>query len=322
MKSQLNRTLHDTDPTIIVELFQVDLQGKGTYYFHGGENGFQAKLVFDGRGYDFIPLKAEGFEFKGDGRLPRPTMTISNHMGFMSIKALYFDDFISHKVTRIKTFVKFLDDENFPNNVNPFGPPDVDEAFAKDEYYINQKIREDKNSVEFELVSILELQDIRLPARRVMSDYCSWIYRSTNGCGYAGEPCANIYNKKIKDGGYDGNLIGAESFLGATDFIRDADGNVDILRWNVTGYYDKGQVVEVAPPGYNAATKPSSLYVCLNDNIRSSPDSDSDNWARDECSKDLQGCRLRYGTGAPGDQETTKGLPFGAFPGVAKYFFE
>jgi phage-related protein len=222
-------------------------------------------------------------------------------------------------VTRIKTFIKFLDNLNFPNGINPYGEPDGEEAFSKDEFYVNQKITENKDLMEFELVSILELQDVRIPARRIMADYCSWIYRSSKGCGYNGVPVADLYNKKIQDAGYVGNLVGGESYLGDFQFLEDPPGTVSIPRWAQTGVYQKGQVVEVAPCGYNPETKPTTLYVCLADNMRSNPAYDEDNWVKDDCSKDLQGCRLRFGEGAPQGQESTKGIPFGAFPGVAKF---
>jgi len=321
MKTKINTELHNLDPSTLIELYQIDLKGKGRYYFHAGENGFKKEIVFNSQEYDFIPMRATGFEYKGDGRLPRPSMTISNHMGFMSIKAVYFDDFIGHKVRRIKTFARFIDDVNFPNSVNPFGAPDFDETFAVDEYYVNQKTKEDKNLVEFELVSILELEGANVPARRIMADYCCWTYRGRRGCGYDGEPAADIYNKKIKDGGYDGNLIGADSFLGSDDFIRTGP-SIDIVQWSPGEYYDRGQVVELFPFESNPFTKPSSLFICLTDKTRSDPRTDSENWVKDECSKNLQGCRLRYGAGAPEAQERTKGLPFGAFPGVSKYKFE
>jgi lambda family phage minor tail protein L len=323
MRTRINNEIYDVEPGVMVELFQLDLKGKGTYYFHAGENGFKTKLVFGGIGYDFIPITATGFEYVGDGRLPRPSLTVSNYMGFMSIKALHFDDFIGHKFTRIKTFIRFLDNENFPNNLNPFGIPDSDEAFAVDEFYVNQKTQENKNVMEFELVSIMELEGVSLPARRIMSNYCSWLYRSTIGCGYTDKPVADFYNKKIQDGGYQNTAdIGGSTFLGGDALIKNGDGSLSIITWNPGSFYDRGQVVEVLPHGYDPETKPPSMFVCLSNSTRSNPETDTENWVKDSCSNNVIGCRIRHGQGAPQAREIEKGLPFGAFPGVARYDFE
>lgn len=323
MRTRINNEVYNVEPGVIVELFQLDLKGKGTYYFHAGENGFKTKLVFGGIGYDFIPITATGFEYMGDGRLPRPSLTVSNYMGFMSIKALHFDDFIGHKLTRIKTFIRFLDNENFPNNINPFGDPDSDETFARDEFYVNQKKQENKDLVEFELVSIMELEGVALPARRIMSDYCPWIYRSTIGCGYTKKPVADFYNKKIQDGGYSNTAdVGSPTFLGSESLLQNPDGTLSILTWDPASFYKRGQVVEVIPYGSNPETKPSSMFVCLSDDTRSNPETDTERWVKDSCSNNIIGCRIRYGDNAPGDRESTKGLPFGGFPGVSRYAFE
>ena len=136
------KSLFDLDPSAIIALYQIDLRDKGKYFFHAGENGYKQKIVFNSIEYDFFPLKAEGFELKGDGTLPRPTLTMSNHQGVISLRLNYFEDFINYKVTRIKTFVKYLDNANFPNNINPHAEPDPSAAFAEDAYYINQKTKE------------------------------------------------------------------------------------------------------------------------------------------------------------------------------------
>ena len=312
MKPELATEIHNADPNIILELYQINLKGKGEYYFHAGENGIRKKIVFNGKEYEPIAMKVNGFEYKGDGRLPRPTMLIANSLGEMSLKNMFFEDFISHKVTRIKTFIKYIDDINFPGNNNPYGEADIENAFSKDEYYVNQKIREDKYSCEYELVSILELQDMKLPGRRIMANHCSWIYRSINGCGYNDIAVADIRNKKIRNGGYDDNLIGPETHIGNVGL-----GAASV--WSPDVNYNVGNVVEVKPYGYNESTKPSMFFVCLQDNTNSDPRFDHERWVQDECSKDLQGCRLRFGAGAPSDQEVTDGLPFGAFPGVAQF---
>ena len=42
------------------------------------------------------------------------------------------------------------------------------------------------------------------------------------------------------------------------------------------------------------------------------PRYDSDNWVQDQCSKNLSGCLLRF-------SQTTRGLPYGGFPGTERF---
>ena len=91
-----------------------------------------------------------------------------------------------YKITgfiRKRIFLKYLDADNFFDNKNPFGNPDISARFPDDKFIINQKVLEDKNVVEFELVSILEMDTVKIPSRQVISNYCTWVYRGY-GCNY------------------------------------------------------------------------------------------------------------------------------------------
>ena len=89
------KDLFEADPTMPIVLYELDLQDRGMYYFHAGENGFLNKIVFDGKAYDYYPIEVEGFDFQGDGRLPRPKMTLANFRGNISIRLPIFNDFIN-----------------------------------------------------------------------------------------------------------------------------------------------------------------------------------------------------------------------------------
>ena len=163
--SKINKEIFATEPSTVVLLYVVDLKDQGEYRFHAGENGYNNPIIFNEKEYNYYPIKVEGFEMHGDGKLPRPKLTFSNQNGNISMRLGVFKDFINYKVTRIKTFVRYIDDVNFPNNVNPHADPDPDSSFVEDVFYVNQKTKEDDNVVEFELVSLLELQNANIPAR-------------------------------------------------------------------------------------------------------------------------------------------------------------
>ncbi len=336
------KTLFQLDPSSIICLYKIKLkENRGEYLFHAGENGYKKEIIFDGKSYDYFPIIVEGFEIQGDGRLPRPRMTLSNHRGAISLRLPTFNDFINYKVTRIKTFVKFLDSANFPDGVNPHADPDPDAAFAEDVYFVNEKIKEDDNVVEFELVSLLELQNSNVPARTVYSNTCPWQYRSDVGCGYIGKPISDSKNKKFVPSGYNGDMVGSEVYFSGDiangEFAKYEEGNI-YKDWENTGVYFTGDVVRIVPLEHDSSLYPVDFYVCMGDTVRSNPIYDKENWVLDDCDKSLCGCRLRFSdesieagggkritssakTEDSAWTETKDGLPFGGFPGVDPYDF-
>ncbi len=341
------KTLFELDPSSIICLYKINLKDKGQYLFHAGENGYHKKIIFDGQQYDFFPIKVEGFEMHGDGKLPRPKMTFSNHQGAISLRLNYFEDFINYKVTRIKTFVKYIDDVNFPNEVNPHAEPDPEASFAEDVFFVNQKTKEDDNIVEFELVSLLELQNANVPARKIYSNNCPWQYRGAMGCGYNGKPISDSKNKRFVPSGYHAVKIGDKFIPGGTvgsevyfsGEFKDkafAEQNEDgtYQDWSITGIYNSGDAVKVVPLDHDSDLNPINIYVCINESVKSNPVYDTENWVLDDCDRTLCGCRLRFsdesieaGGGKRGGlnkkwTESEGGLPFGGFPGVDPYEFK
>ena len=92
------------------------------------------------KNYLFHPIQADGFDFAEDS-LPRPSITADNTDSFFSLKSRYFKDFVGYEVRRIRTFVKFLHGNNFPNNTNPYGSP-TEDSFPVEKYMINRKTTE------------------------------------------------------------------------------------------------------------------------------------------------------------------------------------
>jgi lambda family phage minor tail protein L len=315
--------IFELDPTAVICLYSVSLKEKGEYLFHAGENGYRKSIIFGGKEYEFFPISVEGFEMHGNGKLPRPKMKLSNHHGVISLRLNYFNDFSNHKVTRIKTFLKYLDHENFKDKINPYTDPDPDVTYSEDIYYVNQKTMENDDVVEFELVSLLELQTAKIPNRKVYSNHCSWIYRSKLGCGYTGAPIADIRNKKFKNNGYKGMSVGNEFYLDGEDI------NQEIKEWSALTIYNKGDVVNVTPFDHDQEINPVMVFVCINNDVESYPLRDKVNWVEDNCDKTLCGCKLRFSNDVLDDggckrngedwNELDNGLPFGGFPGVDPY---
>jgi len=184
MATQLhNASLLDLEPDTIIELFEIDLgEEDGFYRFHPGKNG-RKDIVFDKKTYYSLPIESDGYEVRGDGQLPRPRLTIANPQGIFSDIIKKRADLVGKNIIRRRVYLKFLDNENFPNNINPFGIPDPESRFDDDIYKVNKKITENKYVIEFELASPLELEDVKVPARIMIAGYCAWKYRG-DGCLY------------------------------------------------------------------------------------------------------------------------------------------
>lgn len=156
-----------TDP--VVELFDFDATaiGGGIYYFYSGGPS-DATMVWRGNGYVPIPLMAEGWEFSGKGSLPTPVFKISNIALLMSSIINNIGDPLGAKITRWKTFQRFLDGES---------DADPDKHFTKEIYQIERKTNQNDEFVEFELSAAIDQDGRKLPSRQVVRNFCSHRYR-------------------------------------------------------------------------------------------------------------------------------------------------
>lgn len=287
----IKEAIMDADPSAPISLYNLELKDKngasiGFYKFHGGENGYKNNIRYGGTAgnkdeYLYVPLVASGFDYV-DESLPRPILRFDNSDSYFSLRASHFDNFIGFKIVRIKTFVRFLDGSNFPNDVNPFGSGN-ESSYPQETYIINKKNVENSQTIEFELVSAFEKEGGLIPARKIVYNVCQWKYRGEHGCGYTGNPVAsesdnvNQFENLTNRGAYS-----ESSTYSVRDFVFIDNGNSD-----------------------------KKFFVCISSTSEGeSPVTHPKKWAQDACSKSLKGCRLRFGS-----TELNRGLPFGGFPG-------
>ena len=195
----LTAALQGTAPGAIIELFQIALNVtqhgvNDTYYFHAGVNELSTSVVWAGQAYTPLPIEAEGFEYSGEGSLPRPKLRASNILGTITTLLLTLPDGLEGaKVTRIRTLGRFLDAVNFAGAVNPTADPYAE--FPREVYYIDRKSAETRDVVEFELASAFDLVGIRAPKRQCITR-CQWKYRSTE-CSYTGTNYFNVFDEPV-----------------------------------------------------------------------------------------------------------------------------
>ena len=194
--SAIHAEIQKLAPSAVIELFVLDLSlfGQGMVYFHAGTNALQQRVVWQGKAYDAFPIQVEGFEFNGNGQIPRPKLKVANITGAITALVLTYQDLVGAKITRKRTLAKYLDAVNFPGGVNPTADPSAE--FADDIYCIDRKSRETRDVIEFELAASFDLEGVNLPRRQIVQNVCPWRYRSSE-CGYTGTSYFDANDQRV-----------------------------------------------------------------------------------------------------------------------------
>ncbi len=342
------------EPSVLIQLYEIDLtdiafdvgliqsvlETKDTIYrFHNNLQLTNNSLFW--RGYEYVasPIQAEGFEINSQGTSPTPKLTISvadesiKQLAMLKEKIYQLGDLTGVKVTRIRTFAKYLDRINFVNNTQDeeiFGSsgysgasgyegvvqtydagnlmefdPDPYAELPRDIYFIDRKSSEGKNFIQYELTSSFDVDGIKIPGRLVVKNRCTFFYR--------GEGCMYEYSNRRVD------EIHGESSKSTLPFVAPAVANdrdeslqdilgidtqiVDKGKYESDGVYLKGHTVYIEKAGIK-------YYFVANVNSPAKPPPDTKYWLSDTCSKTIKGCKLRWARIGQGF------LPYGGFIGV------
>ena len=183
--------LQEIAPGAVIELFELELNTAqhGTtdiYRFHAGTSlNNDGEVVWNGNSYLRFPVEADGFEYSGNGQLPRPKIRVSNILSTITALLLTLPDGLEGaKFTRIRTLARYIDAVNFPGGVSPYSP-DPTAEFPREIYYVDRKTIENREVVEFELAAAFDLAGVSAPKRQCIANICQWVYKSTE-CGYSG----------------------------------------------------------------------------------------------------------------------------------------
>lgn len=183
-------------PSSVIELFELDCTALGgdLLRFHAGTNKLNQNLVWKGETYVRYPVEVTGFEYQGRGQFPRPKLVVSNFLSAITQLTMANKDLLNAKLTRKRTFLKYLDAVNFPGSVNP--DEDQTAEFEDDVYFIDRKASETRELVEFELASSLDLVSVKVPRRQIVQNVCIWKYRGAE-CGFTGAPLYDQENNLL-----------------------------------------------------------------------------------------------------------------------------
>lgn len=186
----ISADIQSLNPGTIIDVYELDYTaiGGGVVYFHAGVNGLENDIVWQGTTYVRYPIMVEGFERTSTGVIPRPKIKVANVSGVISSLAYTYQDLIGARLTRRRTFKKYLDAVNFPGGVNPTADPNV--GFPDEIWNVDRKSAENGIYVEFELAAAFDVAGVVLPRRQCIQNLCMWKYRGAE-CGYTG---TNYYN--------------------------------------------------------------------------------------------------------------------------------
>jgi len=219
--------IYSLAPGELIELFEIDLskvtkQDKDVFYFHSGTSVIGSSIVWQEVEYVSFPIEITGFEYNGKGKLPSPMLKIANITGILVSLLREHEDLLGAKVTRHRTFAKYLDplcvrndngavavgihnetdctqlmlQEPFEAHTwHPNESADPTASFPDDIYYIDRKKQENRIVIEFELSTAFDVHGVKLPRRQMISNTCTWEYGpdSINRTGSA-EGCSWLRN--------------------------------------------------------------------------------------------------------------------------------
>ncbi len=190
------------EPSAIIELFVLDATsiGSDVFRFHAGTNGLRQSIVWQGNTYMPFPVKAFGFDMSGNGQLPRPKLQMANVTGAITLLVLQYEDMLGAKVTRKRTLAKYLDAVNFTGGMNPTA--DSTAEFPDDVFFIDRKVTETRDVVEFELAAAFDVAGVQLPRRQIIQNVCVWRYRGGE-CGYSGTNYFDANDQPVASAGLD-----------------------------------------------------------------------------------------------------------------------
>lgn len=182
------------DPGALLVFYELDSGslGGGMVRFHGMQG--VGNMTWQGQLYSAWPIDAEGFD-RTTQQQPVPRLRVGNIDGSISLLCITYDDLVGAKLTRHRTFQKYLDAVNFPDG-NPTADPT--QEFPLDIWFIERKAAETREVVEFELASALDLNGVKLPRRQIIANHCPFEYRGPY-CNYTGPAVADASDAPVSD---------------------------------------------------------------------------------------------------------------------------
>jgi phage-related protein len=115
MSDKVISDVNGLEPGELIDLFELDLStgiapdSEAIFRWHSGYNENLQEIVWQGNRYSAFPVEASGFAWTGKGSIPKPSLTVANVTSLLTSVIDSYDDLVGAKVTRKRTFAKYLD---------------------------------------------------------------------------------------------------------------------------------------------------------------------------------------------------------------------
>lgn len=298
----------------LIELFELTLPSGTTVYLHNGLKQGDEALAFSNKAgtvvneYTAIPIEMDGIEFKSDGPLGRPSLSMANvpilTRQISSKEDTMYDilqeegvegneDLLNTKVVYRRTLQKYL-------SSSAGATPSVPIEFPSQTYVIDRVAGESNIIVNFELASPIDIEAAQLPYRQIIGKYCSWEYQGQSlGRG----------------GGCNWSLDGRGRFFDSSDSAIDMTSVAEYV--STQTYSINGRVKTIETDNGLVQVWEALRSVPISKDPRTS----RAYWKRiDLCGKLMNSCKIRFqGNNDNAILNTNIPLPFGGFPGTKKF---
>ena len=297
-----------------------------TFRFHNNINLINGNIIFQGNTYYAMPIQIQGLEVSGSGTLPTPTLSLStieeasNALSLLKCQIAALFDLVGAKITIKRTFLKHIDSINFAGKKQPDGyDEDQNAEFTPTIFYVDRKIEENKVNLKYELRSIFDLRQKKLPSRLVLSNTCMWNYRG-EGCCYETSDRASEFHDGVAE-----KYLGNNNGSAAPPVTNEAGTRFeDILGFNYqdlseielqdydAGEHDMTKTYNIGQFVYTTKDNINYYYVAKKYVPEDILITNTYFWEKDSCTKTVSACKMHFGS--------SRGLPYGGFPATNKLF--
>ncbi len=161
--------LQKINPSSLIELFTLSLDSNlhgnsDVFRFHNGSSpNANGEVIWNSQSYLRYPISCTGFSQSGNSSLPRPKLTVSNLLSLLTALMLNTNkvtpgvDLNGSTLVRIRTLARYLDAANWSTGTNPYGTPSPTTELPRQVFYLDRKVTETRDIVEWECASAFDL---------------------------------------------------------------------------------------------------------------------------------------------------------------------
>ena len=159
------------NPDTYIELFDFDMSvigGAVVYFTNTPTGGGSNPIYWRGNGYYPLPFELSNVDAKADGTAPsRASLALSAINSFALAAVLSLGNLEGMRVTRWRTFYKFLDSTNVPTPSSP----NTMMHYPIQTWIVTRKIAQSETGIQLEIPNPLDRPGVKLPRKQILRDF-------------------------------------------------------------------------------------------------------------------------------------------------------